>query len=142
MAHGDLRFIAPAQHDSAKRKMAEIVARHLPGTGATIVFEDEYPAMPPTPGNSRVLAVHDTLSRALGYGEVVALDPGRRGAGDISFVAPYLDGVDGLGAMGGGSHTPEEHVELSTLEMQTARAAVLIHRLGTRPAAQFARRTQ
>ena len=76
VAHGDLRFIAPAQHDSAKRKMAEIVARHLPGTGATIVFEDEYPAMPPTPGNSRVLAVHDTLSRALGYGEVVALDPG------------------------------------------------------------------
>jgi hypothetical protein len=26
-----------------------------------------------------------------------------RGAGDISFVAEYVDGLDGLGTMGGGS---------------------------------------
>jgi glutamate carboxypeptidase len=30
-----------------------------------------------------------------------------RGAGDISFVAEYVDGLDGLGTMGGGSHTPK-----------------------------------
>ena len=96
--------------------------------------------MSPTPGNHRVLAVYDTLSRALGYDEVVAFDPGRRGAGDISFVAPYVDGVDGLGSLGGGAHTPEEYVELTTLEMQTARAAVFLHRLGSRPASDFARR--
>jgi glutamate carboxypeptidase len=140
VAHGDIRFISAEQHDSAKRRMSEIVARHLPGTGATIFFEDEYPAMSPTPGNHRVLAVYDTLSRALGYDEVVAFDPGRRGAGDISFVAPHVDGVDGLGSMGGGAHTPEEYVELTTLEMQTARAAVFLHRLGSRPASDFARR--
>ena len=142
LAHGDLRFISAAQHDSAKKRMAEIVARHLPGTGATIVFEDEYPAMSPTPGNHQLLAVYDTLSRALGYGEVVALDPGRRGAGDISFVASHVDGVDGLGTLGGGSHTPAEYVDLATLEMQTTRAAILLHRLGTRSAAQYARPTQ
>ena len=142
VAHGDLRFISAAQHDSAKTRMAEIVGRHLPGTGATIVFEDEYPAMSPTPGNARVLALYDTLSRALGYGEVAALDPGRRGAGDISFVASRVDGVDGLGTLGGGSHTPEEYVSLATIEMQTARAAVFIHRLGSRPAAHFARPPQ
>ncbi len=139
VAHGDIRFISAAQHDSAKGRMAEIVSRHLPGTGATIVFEDEYPAMSPTPGNDRALAVYDTLSRALGFGRVVAFDPGRRGAGDISFVAPVVDGVDGLGTLGGGSHTPEEDVDLSTLAMQTARAAVFIHRLGRRPGADFAR---
>jgi glutamate carboxypeptidase len=118
------------------------VARNLPGTDAAIVFQDAYPAMSPTPGNRKVLAVHDSLSRALGYGKVVALDPGSRGAGDISFVAPYVDGVDGLGTLGGGSHTPQEYVELSTLKMQTARAAIFIHRLGSRPAADFAWRTQ
>jgi glutamate carboxypeptidase len=75
----------------------------------------------------------------LGFGRVVAFDPGRRGAGDISFVAPVVDGVDGLGTLGGGSHTPEEDVDLSTLAMQTARAAVFIHRLGRRPGADFAR---
>ncbi len=106
IAHGDLRFISAGQHDSVKARMAEIVARHLPGTGAVIAFEDEYPSMSPTPGNHRVLAVYDTLSRALAYGGVVALDAGTRGAGD----------------------------------MQTARAAILIHRLGTRPAGTFTRR--
>ncbi len=139
VAQGDLRFISAEQHDSARRRMAAIVAQHLPGTGGEIVFEDEYPAMSPTPGNARVLAVYDTVSRALGYGEVAALDPGRRGAGDISFVAPSVDGVDGLGSLGGESHTPEEYVDLTTLEMQTARAAILMHRLGTTPAARYAR---
>ncbi|MBA3317246.1 MAG: hypothetical protein H0T50_04050 [Gemmatimonadales bacterium] len=65
-----------------------------------------------------------------------------RGAGDISFVAPWVDGVDGLGTLGGGSHTPGEYVEISALEMQTVRAAILLYRLGTRSASHFARRTQ
>src|SRR5204863_305500 len=112
-----------------------IVAQHLPGTDATIVFRDEYPAMSPTPGNARLLAVYDSASKALGYGAVAALDPGRRGAGDISFVAPLIDGLDGLGAMGGGTHAPGERVDLRTLGMQTERAALLLYRLGPRPAA-------
>ena len=36
-------------------------------------------------------------------GQVEAYDPGKRGAGDISFVAQYLDCLDGLGVMGGGA---------------------------------------
>ena len=40
------------------------------------------------------------MSKALGFGEVAAYDPGRRGAADISFVADYVDGLDGLGSMG------------------------------------------
>lgn len=76
-----------------------------------------------------VLAVYDSARRALGYGPVVALDPGRRGAGDISFVAPCITGLDGLGAMGSASHTPAERVNLGTLPMQTERAAILMYRL-------------
>ena len=139
VAHGDLRFISDEQLQRTRGKMRAIVAQHLPGTDATIVFRDEYPAMSPTPGNARLLAVYDSASRALGYGTVAALDPGRRGAGDISFVAPLIDGLDGLGALGSGSHSPAERVELTTLTMQTERAALLLHRLGSRPAAQFAR---
>ena len=95
--------------------------------------------MSPTPGNARLLAVYDSASQALGYGAVTALDPGRRGAGDISFVAPLIDGLDGLGALGGGTHAPGEHVDLKTLAMQTERAALLLYRVGRRPAAQFTR---
>jgi glutamate carboxypeptidase len=85
--------------------------------------------MSPTAGNHRVLAVYDSVSQALGYGSVRALDPGRRGAGDISFVAPYVDGLDGLGTIGAGSHSPDERVNLTALPMQTERAALLLYRL-------------
>ena len=139
IAHGDLRFISDEQLQRTRDKMRAIVAQHLPGTDATITFRDEYPAMSPTPGNARLLAIYDSSSRALGYGAVAALDPGRRGAGDISFVAPLIDGLDGLGALGGGSHAPGEHVDLTTLPMQTERAALFMYRVGRRPAAQFKR---
>lgn len=139
VAHGDLRFISDEQLQRTRERMRAIVAQHLPGTDATIMFRDEYPAMSPTPGNARLLAVYDSASRALGFGPVAPLDPGRRGAGDISFVAPLIDGLDGLGALGSGSHAPGERVDLKTLTMQTERAALLLYRLGRRPAAQFAR---
>lgn len=137
--HGDLRFISEHQKTQTRERMRAIVAQHLPGTGAEISFEDAYPAMSPTLGNARVLAVYDSVSQALGYGSVAALDPGRRGAGDISFVAPIIDGIDGLGALGGGSHTPEERVNLPSLIMQTERAALLMSRLARRPSAEFRR---
>jgi glutamate carboxypeptidase len=47
----------------------------------------------------------------------------------VSFVAPFVDGLDGLGALGSGSHSPDERVNLAALPMQTERAALLIHRL-------------
>jgi glutamate carboxypeptidase len=140
VAHGDLRFISEEQKEKTRAKMREIVAKHLPGTDAKITFLDEYPAMSPTAGNARILIAYDTASQALGYGPVRALDPGARGAGDISFVAPLIDGLDGLGALGTGAHAPEERVNLNALQMQTERAAMLLERLGRQTSASFARK--
>lgn len=127
---GDLRFLTEGQKDSTRARMREIATHNnLTGASAEIAFADEYPAMAPTPANLAILAVYDSTSRALGYGPVAALDPGRRGAGDISFVAPLITGLDGLGALGTGSHTPAERVNLATLPMQTERAAILMYRL-------------
>lgn len=126
---GDLRFLDDAQKDSAVARMRRIAAQHLPGTSAAFEFIEGYPAMPRTPAGDALLARYDTVSRALGYPAVGALDASRRGAGDISFVAPHLAGIDGLGAFGGGAHSPEEWVSLPSLEMQTARAAVFMLRL-------------
>jgi glutamate carboxypeptidase len=126
---GDLRFLTEAQKEHARSVMREIVAKHLPGTSAEIVFEDSYPAMPLTPAGEAVIAQLDTVSRALGYPAVRAMDATRRGAGDLSFVAPYIPGIDGLGALGNGAHSPSETVHLPSLQMQTERAAVLMLRL-------------
>ncbi|MEA1785831.1 M20/M25/M40 family metallo-hydrolase [Arenibacter sp. GZD96] len=129
MVRGGMRFISEAQKQNAQQKMRDIVANNLPQTEATITFTDSYPAMPPTPGNQRLLEVLNKVSIDLGQGQVVAYDPGKRGAADLSFVAAYVDGLDGLGAMGWGAHTPEETVNLNTFEALTKRTAVLIYRL-------------
>ncbi len=128
-ARGDLRFISQDQLLKARDAMRSIVAEHLPGTIATITFEDGNPAMPPTKGNLAVLAVEDSVSRALGQGPVEPLDPGRRGGGDISYVSEYVDALDGLGVKGMRSHTPDERVDLRSIGPATERAAILIYRL-------------
>ncbi len=127
---GDLRAISPEQLATARATMLGIVSRHLPHTDATLVFEDSYPPMAPTAGNRRLLARYDAVSRDLGLGPVTAINPRNAGAADISFVADRVDmALDGIGLMGSGGHTVDEVADFSTLDSQTARAAVLIYRL-------------
>ncbi len=130
VVQGDLRFLYEEQKEKARERMRRIVAEGArPRTSAEITFGDAYPAMAPTAGNMALLGRLDEVSRDLGQGPVTALDPGRRGAGDISFVAAYVDALDGLGASGSGSHTANETIDLDTLPRITKRAAVLIYRL-------------
>lgn len=129
--HGGLRFISEEQKQKTRRKMEEIIENNLPKTSATIIFSDSYPAMEPTEGNLMLLKVLDEVSKNLGYGEVKAYDPGRRGAADISFIAQYVDGLDGLGVMGSGAHSPSETINLETFIPLTERAALLIQRLSS-----------
>ncbi len=129
MVRGGLRFITEKQKERTREKMKAIVADHLPQTTATISFTDSYPAMPPTEGNKELLAQLNKVSLDLGQGQVIAYDPGKRGAADTSFVASYVDCLDGLGTMGSGAHTPQETVNLNTIEALTKRTAILIYRL-------------
>jgi glutamate carboxypeptidase len=129
VVEGDLRFLSEEQKSRTQAKMIEIVARHLPKTSAQIVFTDEYPSMAPKPANFEVLKVLDRASQDLGLGPVKALDPGKRGAGDISFVAPWVAGLDGLGAHGAHSHRADEYLDLDSIPAQIKRAALLIYRL-------------
>lgn len=128
--YGGLRFISEEQKENARNKMQDIVQNNLPETSASIMFSDSYPAMKPTDGNMALLEILDEVSQDLNYGSVKAYDPGRRGAADISFIAQYVDGLDGLGVMGSGAHSPEETINLETFIPLTERAALLIHRLG------------
>jgi glutamate carboxypeptidase len=127
---GDLRTLSADQLASAKKRMTEIVARHLPGASSAITFADGYPPLAPGEGNRRLLALYDQASRDLGFGPVDAVDPAAAGAADISFTAGYVDmALDGLGLMGTGGHTVEETADLATLPSQTKRAAILMYRL-------------
>lgn len=129
IAHGGIRFLTMEQGERAFEKMEDIVSDHLPQTSAELTIYEGYPPMEPTEGNMELLSILDDLSRDLGLGTVEAYDPGRRGAADISFIAQYVDGLDGLGAMGSGAHGPNETINLKTYKELTKRAALLIYRL-------------
>jgi glutamate carboxypeptidase len=127
---GDLRALTMDQFTHATSVMQAIVAASLPHTKAEIVFDEGYPPLAPTAGNSRLLALYDAASRSLGLGGVEAVSPDKAGAADVSFVAgevPMI--IDAIGLKGHDDHTPGETADLSTLPTQTKRAAVTLARL-------------
>lgn len=102
---------------------------NLTGARAQISFQDGIPSMAPTPGNDKILQVISGVTTDMGIGATIAGDPGSRGAGDISYIAAYVDCIDGLGASGKGAHAVGETIHLNELPFLIKRAALTMHRL-------------
>lgn len=126
---GDLRFLGEDQKESVRKKMSAIVSKNLNGTTAEIVFKDGIPSMPPTVGNTALVGILNKVSLDMGYGAVKAGDPGSRGAGDISYLAEYLDCIDGLGASGTGAHSPAETINMKEYPDLMKRSTLFVYRL-------------
>jgi len=59
-----------------------------------------------------------------------ALDPRKRGAADISFVARDVDGdINGRGPASRGDQSDQEAVDIASIWRQAKRAAILMSRL-------------
>jgi len=130
VARGDLRALSREQIERTKTKMQAIVAQPLAGATAKIEFDpDEYPPMAPTEGNRAILAKLNEVNRDMGLEPMGELDPAKRGAGDISFVAADVDGLIGLGPAADGEHAPGERVDIASIWRQAKRAAILMSRL-------------
>ena len=130
---GDIRALSPEQLAKAKETMHAIAAASLPRTTSVITFDDGYPPLAPTDGNRKLLAVYDQVSRDLGMPPVVAVDPMRAGAADVSFAAPYIPmALDAIGLAGWDDHTDKETADLRMFAPLTKRAALFIYRLSTR----------
>lgn len=133
VVRGDLRSLTPEQDAKAKAAMTAIVARHLPGTQASIRFFEGYPSMPPTAANRALMNELNAVNRDLGLPEMLEMDPAKRGAADSSFVAADAVTLGGMGVAGGGAHAVGEWVDLTSLPRQALRGAVLISRLAAQP---------
>ena len=132
VARGDLRALTAPQFARTVAKMKAIVASPLPGATSNISFDDDaYPPMAPTPGNRALLARLNRVNADMGLAAMAELDPLKRGAGDISFVAADVDGLAGLGPASMGDHTPAETVDIPSIFRQAKRAALLMSRLAT-----------
>lgn len=134
IARGDLRALTIAQIKRTQAKMRAIVARSLPGASATIIFHEKgYPPMSPKPGNSALLQHLNRVNADAKLPIMGELDPVKRGAADISFVASDVDALAGMGPASAGDHTPEEKVDIPSIALQAKRAAILMSRLAAQP---------
>ena len=129
VVRGGMRTISDQQMERAREEMRTVVSRNLPMTEASITFTDSYPAMAPSEGNRQLRDMLSSINQQLGRAAMPILDVSRRGAADISFVAPYTDGLAGMGAYGKGGHTPNESLDLDSIPIAIQRAAILIYRL-------------
>jgi glutamate carboxypeptidase len=129
VVRGGMRTISQQQLDNARDAMRAVVASNLPLTEATISFIDSYPPMAPTDGNRQLRDMLSAINQDLGRDAMPILDASRRGAADISFVAPYVDALGGLGGQGENMHSPGERLDLASLPAAVKRAAILIYRL-------------
>jgi len=126
---GDFRYVGQEQRDWIKQQMQDIVTKNLAHTSAEIKFVDGIPSMGDTKGNYALLELLNQTSQSIGIGEVKAQDLMSRGAADISYVADLLDCIDGLGATGEGTHTPNENINLKDFPVLIKRSAIFVYRL-------------
>jgi glutamate carboxypeptidase len=129
LALGDIRTLSNEQTERVEAKMRAIVGDHLGKTGATIEFQEGYPAMAATDGGRALVKQLNDVNTSLGLSQEEVMDPMLGGAGDIAFVARYVPGLVGTGAMGEGAHAEGETVYLDSLPIQAKRMAVLMERL-------------
>lgn len=131
---GDMRALTMEQFVKTRAAMASIVKSANSATStATITFGEGYPTLPPTPGNDALLAVYNNASEDLGLGTVTAVSPDRAGAADVSFIATEVkSAIDAVGMKGADDHSPKETADLTSLAIQSKRAAVTLLRLSKR----------
>ncbi len=140
---GDIRYMTSAQLEETSNRMHSIARttqaslRHeypeldTPVTVKLKVHPGK-PTMEPRAGNMRLLKRLSKINNQLTGASLEPLDPAKRGAADISFVAVHVDGcLDGLGPVGSGAHSQKETMDLRTLPLITKRSALLIYDLST-----------
>ncbi|MGZ7031829.1 MAG: M20/M25/M40 family metallo-hydrolase [Thermoanaerobaculia bacterium] len=127
---GDLRALTMDQFHAAEETMRAAVATAVAPVQAAITFEEGYPPLAPTSGNTSLLSRYDLASRDLELGAVTAVSPDKAGAADVAFIADQVSSViDAVGLKGHDDHSPAETADLRTLPIQTKRAAVLLLRI-------------
>ncbi|MFE4334548.1 M20/M25/M40 family metallo-hydrolase [Streptomyces sp. NPDC056831] len=113
------------------RHAIEAAAAHLtvPGTTATVRQTEACPAMEDTP------AARTVFAHAREAGAELGLDLGAAatgGVGDANTIAGAgVPTLDGLGPVGGGDHSPQEWLDVTTVPPRVALLAALITALGS-----------
>ena len=125
----DLRYIHAADRARALERIGAIIAAStVPDTTASWEILGEFLPLEMSPASQQLLDLYADVSAGLGVqvgGEFTG------GCADSGFAAALgTPTLCGLGAVGGGAHTPDEYMEVPTLLRRAQALAGLIARLG------------
>ncbi|NLW48633.1 MAG: M20 family metallopeptidase [Firmicutes bacterium] len=115
MAEVDLRIVKPEQEDLILQELKEITGIcKTPGTKTRLEGKITRPPMPSNALNLKLYEMIKAVGKKMGI-ELGAIESG--GGSDANFTAALgIPTVDGLGPIGGGHHSEEEYMNISSLE--------------------------
>lgn len=115
-AQADIRVLYPDEYDRIMKDVDQISKKHL--VADTKVKFNLFKGRPPFAKNDKTDALVAYLQKI--YAEELGLKLGIEGSGggsDANYAAIVGSiAVDGLGIVGGGDHTPDEYIELKSIE--------------------------
>jgi glutamate carboxypeptidase len=116
-----------ADLDRGVERMLALSVRNPDGTRFTVTRGVTRPVWEPDEATMKVYGVAQGVARDLGFD----LPHGSSGGGsDANFTgAAGIPSLDGLGLLGAGYHTLEEHIEVDSLAQRARLIAGLLHRL-------------
>lgn len=128
-AQVDVRVGRPSESDRVLAGI-ERIAREVAGQRGVEIAVDGGVHRPPRPvdaGSTALFEAYRSAGRTMGL-EIDWADVG--GGSDANLIPPEMPVLDGLGAVGGGLHAPDEYAYLPSLPVRAALAAALIAHIG------------
>jgi glutamate carboxypeptidase len=124
----DARVVVPSEKDRLHADM-HAVRTTVPGVEVVIEGAINRPPLHHT-ASTELFAMAQDVARELQLGEVKGIEVG--GASDGNFTAAVgVQTLDGLGAVGAGAHSEDEHIVVSTMPARAALVAGLCQRLSS-----------
>jgi glutamate carboxypeptidase len=113
-----------AGQEAVARLQAIAAAHDVPGTHAVLTGGIDRPPFEPGPGGAVLLSLARAHARSLGF---TLKDTTTGGGSDGNLIAALgVPVLDGLGAVGGAFHSPDEYLETGTIPPRAALAALLM----------------
>ncbi len=125
----DIRYDDVEIGNETRAKIEEIAhSTYVDGTKTTLWGVFHRPPKAETPETRALLALYDRVATDLDL-EVPPAEHAGGGTDGSLTAAQGLPTLDSMGPVGGGAHTDEEFIVLSSLPERSAAAAILLHRL-------------
>ena len=125
-AEVDLRIWSTGEADRVTRAFRDITEHStIPGASATLSGEVSTPPWQTNDGTRRMLAILNEAGSSLGL-SFVGVTTG--GGSDGNRTAQLIPTLDGLGAVGSQMHSPEEYLEVASLQQRAALLALYLER--------------